>query len=421
MAEIDSMNDAATVNAGDTSVPGFGVEDMVAVRLAALPAVIREYLVSKRIAEANRRLAATHKLSGQDMGKVYVLELQVFFGLLGVNDFVDELWTEIGWPDSEEDRARLLMLDILGNVFLPARSYLGDVASVISELDGNPADYTAEPLGVREVTYVQGTQEVVGALGTGFVDPAYSSRLAHIIETRLRDVRDDADTKAQLMRPNKVGGLEMSNEQANKVLEVLSSEMRMTHYVEAVKASASPVASSDAVIKTYTPEQIAAIYTGDASQAKQLREDMDKFIKVTDRDPMKMRDALHELLYPPSLDQPEGRYVIAATLALSEDGELPDFLRNDDRFIALLRKHLQSIGDSQHAGDLEYWSATPEAFNVFLQLLLRGFAGLDGNESARLGLKAINSLKKSGRPEYAGLVAFDKAIGKFRWLSEIKF
>ena len=67
------------------------------------------------------------------------------------------------------------------------------------------------------------TKSIIAQSNLTFADPNLQKRLEMIISARLRDVRDESETKEMLMRGDKVGGLGLNAEQTQRVLSLLSA------------------------------------------------------------------------------------------------------------------------------------------------------------------------------------------------------
>jgi hypothetical protein len=422
----------------------------------ALPVSIRDYLNSSRVAGELRAIYKEFNLSADDREIAYAIVLKVFFGMVKPADFADTLWTELEWEDSEEDRCRRLVISLIGRVLLPAQSFLGDLTGVLTEFGGKVGDYSTEQIELRVISYDEGAREIANAVDLPF-DEEGRIRLSHIIASRLRDVRDEMETKEMLMRSKKVGGMELDETAAEYILNFIKQKAQLTKYVEYVDKSemvrdalgptqeaslptgdmsvvVTPagqelpaVAPAEAVVEPPAPSvgglsaaDIKAIYSGSEEERADLAKRIAKFREVTASDPDRERDALNEILYPPDLGPVEPLFVVAAVLAMADDGALPSALADDMRIREMINKYLvdrrlQSVAFrfAEKPGDQEF-------MNIFLQLMLRAFAGLSDAEAARFGLRASRAMKKAGYLEYDGFVAFDADTKAFRWLKPIE-
>lgn len=397
--------------------------------LGLVPAVIRNYLVSKEITDKREAVYLQAGLNEAERSIALFTELEVFFGDILLDDFPDTLFRRMPWKDDEEERARKLALEILGRIMLPAQAYIGDVPDLIAELGGDPKSYPEEMLELRTVSYKEGAAEIADAVADEDMTTDMRKRLAYIVESRLRFVRDDADAMEMLTKSKKTGGMEMTEQRAGEVLDAIKLKTRMTKYVEMVEPekSADATAATEDVTpaKQLTAVEIKKIYSGSADEREALDKRIKRFRAVTESDSAKMRDAYYQVLYPPDLRPTDPQYVVAGLIAFAEDGEVADLIKYDDRYKEIVRKYYsETEKGAAKADEFSRFEGNPSDVpyvNLFLQLLLRGFAGYDEAESARFGLRAINALKKVGDAQYAGLVVFDMERGAFKWTTPVEF
>lgn len=423
--------------------------DFISSHFNALPEPVRQYLNSSRVAADLETLYKEFNVTEDERGLVYALVLQVFFGLVTPQDFPDELFEVLNWPETEFDRLRRLVAGLVGRVLLPAQRYLGDLVPLLMEFGGRVEDFPGEQVELRVMTFDEGAKEIANAVSLP-LDGANRLRLQHIIATRLRDVRDEMETKEMLMRSKKVGGLELENDAVEHIFDIAREKAKLTKYVEYVgeqptavtAAPAVPTADQTAdqsVIVTpagetvepvvrqpaaaqppaVTPEEIKAIFNGSDEERADLARRIAKFKEVTAADPQRERDAFYEILYPPDFGPVEPHFVVAAVLTMADDGSLVKTLIDDLRCREIINKYLV---DQQQQGAAFRFSEKPgdaEFMNIFLQLVLRGFAELPEGDAARFGLRACRAMIRAGYAEYDGLAAFDADTRAFRWLKPI--
>jgi len=401
---------------------------VILAKLQDVPVAIRKYLLSDEVAALHKKIFDEHGLSQDDRDLIYWTELQTFFTDIPLADFPDRAWIRLDWPDDKEEKAAAVITDVLGYVFLPAQAYLGDVAGLVSELGGDIKKYPEKQIEMRRVGYREGAREIAEATGIESLDEDARKRLAHIIESRLRAVRDDADTKEMLMKAKKTGGLEMSDADAERVMSILSSKMRMVAFSEDAAPKeekkspegAAPSAESPAPKRELSAIEIKKLYSGTAEEQEGLSKRVQRFTQVTEKDPVKMRDAYYQVLFPPDLRPTDPLYVVAGLIAMADGDQVSESVDNDERYANIVSQYL---ADKGMQADLERYPnerTDPRFMNMLFQLILRGIAGYDDGESARFGLRVINVLKKQGYDRYADLVAFDMEKGSFSWKDKIE-
>ncbi|GEM_PF-4639539 len=82
-------------------------------------------------------------------------------------------------------------------------------------------------------------QEIIRSTATEMEDPLMQKRLENVIRARLKDIRDDRETKDVFMRGIKVGGLEFPEEEAEALLQLIRS--RSVEYQKFEKQDLAPL------------------------------------------------------------------------------------------------------------------------------------------------------------------------------------
>ncbi len=393
---------------------GGGPEVGVLVRIKSLPQAVFDYLMSDDLVKLHQTVYDQHGLKPEERDAVYYAELQTFLGELGLKEFPGELWSRLGWEESRDEQVIALAVDVLGFVFLPAQAHLGDVAGVIAELGGDIKAFPEKQLEVRRITYAQGSAEIAEVADLGEEDDGtMRKRLAFIIESRLRHVRTNVAVKEMLMRGKKTGGMDLSEQEADKIIELLESKTRMTSYADVL--GEEPAAAAGGEEPEYAAEDIKRIFAGTAEEQEALGKRIGRFASVTAGDPSKMRDAFYQVIAPADGSPIDPPYVVAGLISMADGDKISDALAEDERYRTFVREYLKG---KKRDAEAEAFDADPtdaKYMNILLQYLLRGIAGYDDADSARLGLHVINLLNKQGYNRYAELVAFDMKEGEFRW------
>jgi len=403
---------AAPVAENDDS--GTGPKVSVLVRIKSLPEAVFGYLMSDDLAKLHKTIFDKHGLSEAERDMVYYTELQVFLDDVDLQDFPRELWSRLQWEADKDEQVVTLCTDILGYIFLPAQAHLGDVAGLIVELGGDLKAFPEKQLEVRRVEFKQGAAEIAEVAELGDDDDiTMRNRLAFIIESRLRHVRTDADVKEMLMRGKKTGGMAMSEIDADAIIELLNKKTRMTTYAESVSDETAAAAPPEET--QYTGEEIKKMYAGTADEQEALGKRVDRFMSVTAGDPAKMRDAFYQVISPSEGTPIDPLYVVAGLICMAEGDKLSDALTEDDRYRNFIREYLSGKNRQSELADFESDPTDAKYMNILLQYFLRGVAGYDESESARLALHVINLLNKQGYNRLAELVAFDMNEGEFQW------
>lgn len=398
---------------------GEGVEFSVSEMLDVVPESIHTYLLSDEIGAKRSEVYAKYSLTEDEITIVMQTELEVFFGLLPIGAFPDTLWTRLPWEDKDEEKAKQLTIDMLGKIFLPTQAWVGDVVGVMAELGGDVKAYAQEQLELRELSYADGVKETVDEVSIGPLAEDARKRLNHIIENRLRNVRDDLETEEMLTKSKKTGGMEMPPDDAKKIVEMIQNKMRMSRFVERVEPKGPAGASGQKRI--FSAPDVKAIYAGAPEEQKALALRIEELLRDFGKDIEKLRDKLFLAIKPLDLSAPDRLAVVAAVLALAQEGGLLIAFDEDERFKDIIRAYLEEKGRGAEVEEFNADPRDPKFVNLFMQVLLRGYAAIDEANSARMGLRALNMFKKQGKTEYANLVAFNLDEGKFTWLSPEQF
>ena len=406
----------------DEELDALATKRLVMFRLNQLHETIKKYLASDGLEAKRVRVYGKHKLTKEEQIIVTGLELAVFLGDVSIEEFTDELWQRIPWEDTaeNEDRAVALAIDIMGQVFLSAQAFLGDVVAEIRLQGGDASKYSVEPLEERVITYDQALDDIMQALDTDELDEAGANRLRHIIESYLRNVRDEVEARRMLTKTSKTGGLEMSEVDADEIISYVESQRHLTRYVEVMpreEGEAEEAASSE---PTFTAEEIRSILAGSAEEQKAVSKQLQELESNTDGNPEMLREVLFGYVMQQSTLPPEKEEVIAALLLFVRRGDLVSALMEDERYQESIVRFFRDSKDDLD-DKIKEEPAGPAAMNAFLQIVLRGIAQLSPADAARYGLRVINALKKKGESQYVELIAFDMDRGEFVWTQPINF
>ncbi|MFH2063074.1 MAG: hypothetical protein ABIJ46_02870 [bacterium] len=390
--------------------------------LSTLPEAVQAYLLSPDISKNRVAIYDRLKLSPEDRSTALFTELEVFFGDVDLTDYPDELWTNLPWDEKEKPRAKDLVRETVGRIFMPARSYLGDVVGLLESIGGVPGEYPSEEIGNRVMAYAQAAGEIVELAQLKGLDDASMRRLVGIIESRLRGVRSKSDAVAVLIKPIKTGGLEMDLDEADRIMSLAEQEMRLTRYVESLPAegSSTEAAAFSAAAATetaYSPEEIRRRLAGSPEERESLAAAVSRLEQGTEGSADRIKERLHDIVYGQAGTEVDQWDAVAALILFVRRGLLLETLSGDLRFGQAVRSYLEERGGQgiKYLPLVRTEPTGPKAVNAFLQLVLRGVAGLSDEDAARYALRVTNVLKKSGHAEFSGLVAFDLDTGKFVW------
>lgn len=219
-----------------------------------------------------------------------------------------------------------------------------------------------------------------------------------------------------LTKPKKVGGIELTEEQAAAIVDVMKDRMRMTRFVEVVEQR-GVVAEAK---KEWSVEEIKEIYAGSAEEREEISKHRSEIVQQLEVGGVDIRNVFYDIINPPDLLPPTSSEVVAGLLVLANEDQLTAALNDDERYREVVRKYYEGRGNEAGFAEFEKDVNSPQSLNVFLQTVLRGYGSLDEQNSARLCLRVLNLLKKRGHAQYAELAAFDMDEGRFVWNQPIE-
>ncbi len=380
-----------------------------AALFAAVPPVVRAYILLQ-LPTANE-LAGVNALPESERDEITALEFDVFYGIGTVDKFADALWSALPWDDKEVSRAKKLAINILGYVFLPTRSYVGDVAKAISALGGNPATFPQEEISERTITYEDAVIDIQRIFDPDLqLDLEQRDRLGLLIEAQLRGERTASETADRLMRTQKTGGLELTEAQANALAMLAEGQKLRTAFlenpVEAIEESSLAESEVESA-REYTPEEIRAIYAGSTDEQTNIRAAVSLY-------PTDSEAAATAFAPPTTPIDPWQR--LGAVFVLAQRGTLPTIAKKSPVYSETVRNYFSAQRRQAELATFEADPAAAQFLNIYLQISLKRFAGFSESASARYAVRIVNLLKKSGLA-IPDLAAFDHETGDFRWIT----
>ncbi len=181
--------------------------------LAESPAALREYLVSTDITQRRDHTYTRFGLSEKERAAALFAELDLFFDQIDLADFPARLAEAVPERAADADKMKLLTIEVLGRIMLPASTFIGDIEGMIRGLGGDPKTFPQDQLAVRAVSYAAGSEEVLSHLTFLRLSDDQRRRVLNAIESRLRNVRTDNDVVdiAKNIRPSPRGELEITD------------------------------------------------------------------------------------------------------------------------------------------------------------------------------------------------------------------
>ncbi len=129
-----------------------------------------------------------------------------------------------------EEEARNLAADLKERIFKPILGYLQEkeITEIKEEkLEENEIQELKAKMGeIKPASIDDPIQEIIKKSNLPFSDEVLLKRLKNIIAVRLREVRDKIETREALIKSQKVGGLGLGENEADKVIAIIEAEIK---------------------------------------------------------------------------------------------------------------------------------------------------------------------------------------------------
>jgi hypothetical protein len=197
-------------------------------KFQALPLAVKDFLLDEKSSEANLKVVEKFKLSPAEEDLFFDLTDRVIYKEIKLEDFFAEVKKSFKF---DEKKAKDFALEILGNIFLPIDSYLGDVQGEIKKMGATAGEFVVEKIEAEELTPEILTKRILVETGIN-LDNSFVKKFEEIVLNRFREVRDEAETLETLSRGKKLGGLELNKEDAKKISANLEAKLKSVKIVE---------------------------------------------------------------------------------------------------------------------------------------------------------------------------------------------
>ncbi len=219
-------------------------------QLQTLPGPVRTFLLSPDRRRDLQNLHAAFSVSGDMLGKVVDIIGDIDLGFRKFTDLMPALTKELGWP---EDRAKKFASDVAGYRYLPIADFLKlNVWAQIEAWGGDPKKYPVVKIEARKVTTTTLINEIIKESRLVLV-PRMEGRIRHFLTSRVAGVRDDLEFKTMLTRADKVGGAELSDTDAERILGLLRLKIAGAQIVEEGTTPPSPTPPTESARAQKTP------------------------------------------------------------------------------------------------------------------------------------------------------------------------
>ena|GEM_PF-2551877 len=194
----------------------------------ALPGSVKAFLVSTDTGATFKKLVAQLSVTDATLGAVVDLVGDIDLGFLALSDLVTRL-TELG---ISREVATRFSSDLAGYRYLPiARFVGGNVSSLIEAWGGDPKKYPLTTIEVNETTPESIADEIVKESRIDF-PPRIADRFRHVFLSRVNGVRTDTEFKDILTRAEKVGGLGLTPNDAERIIGILRLKLASTKIIK---------------------------------------------------------------------------------------------------------------------------------------------------------------------------------------------
>lgn len=208
-----------------------------------LPSGVQDFLLDPKRSKIDTEIIEKFDLDSDQEDLYFDLTDKIIFKKIKIENFLDEVRKTFNF---DEEKSRKLVLEVLGNVFLPIDSYLGNVSAEIKKIGGDTNDFQVEHLKLQKTTAEKLTDEIIEESNLVLEDEVSKRRLKNIVVNKFNDVRDDSDTIEVITRGIKTGGMGLTQEVAERLVKVMNAKRGMYKISEEV---ANPLPAKKVVIE----------------------------------------------------------------------------------------------------------------------------------------------------------------------------
>ncbi len=230
--------------------------DEVIVKFSKLPPKVKDFLISPEITAKNIEIEKKFSLSKKQFNDLLQIFREIVFKELSMDDFSQKLYERLGL---EKEKIIKLSEKIANSEFLPIADYLDNFKledylnkweqslkegkkreQIIDKqvkkeklhplsLEATIEDKEIEDIKKKmEIEKPSGldklVDEIIKKSNLSFEDEILKKRFENIVFARLKDVRDDIETKEVLIKAEKIGGLELDDASADRVVRIAKDE-----------------------------------------------------------------------------------------------------------------------------------------------------------------------------------------------------
>lgn len=215
-----------------------------------LPEAIRNFLLDPEQKKTAKAAVAKAGVTGDAIFDVVLLADDVVLGNLPMENLPAKV-AEVSKLDPE--KAKSVTKDLVGIRLVPLEAFVKGIPELLATLGGKEADYPAPHVEKRKETVETFLRETLNATKLKLNDSVLQSRLEFILSSYLRGQRTHDQTIAMMARSAKVGGIELSEEEGKKVLDLIDSKKAIIDLEAAAPVAPKPVAPKPVAPKPVAP------------------------------------------------------------------------------------------------------------------------------------------------------------------------
>lgn len=227
-------------------------------KIRALPEPVQDYLYGEELSQANAKIIEAHAVEFEKQRDFMLLLQRVLVREVPVSDLEKEAAALLG---GDGEKAKALARDIAGYCFLPLDRWLADVSSVVRRLGGDVAAYPALRIKLTERTQEEAAAEVVqsAAESGGAATARVKDRMQDVVGSFLAGIRTEPQAYDVLTRPEKIGGVGLSEATAKQLIARAKEEARAVVITAKVPGVEAPIpAEAPAAPSESEPAPLAA-------------------------------------------------------------------------------------------------------------------------------------------------------------------
>lgn len=160
-------------------------------------------------------------------------------------------------------------------------------------------------------------------------------------------------------------------------------------------------------------QEIIAAYQGDIKQQRAIEAQQEKLKKSVGTDPVKLQAEFYK-----SVQNQDSNATIAAVKLLALNGQLLDFIKNDQKLNKFLTATWAKLYNQQTADDFTKNPIQPRFVRLFLRYVLSDRLRMKESDACRIALQIGNILVSQGKLEYNRMAYFDISGKEFKWFED---